>query len=103
QVDGPGLGINNQGGDTQFLDRFALRTHGPYDPVAAMQLALEHQNPLVAFRIPVGGGSEMPQDRKSFLYVDPPALLWALKPADDGIGNGVIVRVWNVSDDAATL
>ena len=47
QVDGPSLGIPNQGGDTHFMQRFAVQTHGVYDQVSAMRFALEHQNPLV--------------------------------------------------------
>ena len=43
-------GIPNQDGNSQFLQRFALRTHGPWDPAAAERFALEHQNPLVATR-----------------------------------------------------
>jgi alpha-mannosidase len=30
---------------------------------------------------------------------DPNVLLWSLKPAEEGIAEGVIVRVWNVSDE----
>ena len=33
---------------------------------------------------------------------DPNVLLWALKPAEEGIGRGVIARLWNVSDAPAT-
>ncbi len=48
QVDGPKLGIPDQGGDRYFRQRFALQTRGRFDPVEAMRFALEHQNPLVA-------------------------------------------------------
>ncbi|MCX7048824.1 MAG: glycoside hydrolase [Candidatus Sumerlaeota bacterium] len=47
QVDGRNLGIRDQDGDSLFTQRFALETHGAYDPVAAMRFALEHQNPFV--------------------------------------------------------
>src|SRR5262249_1421329 len=36
QVDGFGLGIQNQGGDLQFKQRFSLQTHDAYDPATAM-------------------------------------------------------------------
>lgn len=32
---------------------------------------------------------------------DPRVLLWAVKPAEEGIGQGVIARLWNVSDTPA--
>src|SRR5207248_3649550 len=51
QIDGPGLGILNQGGDTLFTQRFALQTHGTFNQTAAMKFALEHQNPLVTASI----------------------------------------------------
>ncbi|MEK7403567.1 MAG: glycosyl hydrolase-related protein [Acidobacteriota bacterium] len=100
QVDGPKLGIPRQGGDTHFLQRFALRTHGGYDAASAMRFALEHQNPLVA--APVAGGSAYPEDAFSAITVsNPNVLLWAWKPAEEGIGRGIIARVWNVSDRPA--
>jgi alpha-mannosidase len=96
QVDGPSLGIPNQGGDTHFLQRFALQTHEAYSPVEAMKFALEHQNPLVAGAIV--GGSVYPETSYSLVTIsDPNVLLWALKPAEDGIQRGVIARVWNLS------
>jgi alpha-mannosidase len=92
----PGTGIFNQGGDTHFLQRFALQTHDAYNPVAAMKFALEHQNPLVTGI--VTGGSGYPEASYSLVTVsDPNVLLWALKPAEEGIGRGIIARVWNLS------
>ncbi|GAB4451533.1 MAG: hypothetical protein OHK0041_14350 [Anaerolineales bacterium] len=89
--------LGDQGGDERFLQRFALRPHGGYDPAAAMKFALEHQNPLTAGR--VEGGDEFPEKSYSLLALDNPSvLLWALKPADDGLEAGMIARLWNVSD-----
>lgn len=97
---GGGAGLPNQGGDSYFLQRFALQTHGGYDPSAAMRFALEHQNPLVTGM--VTGGSVYPETSSSLLTIDNPnVLLWALKPADDGIAQGLVARVWNVSAQAA--
>jgi alpha-mannosidase len=95
--------VYNQGGDTHFLQRFALQTHGAYDQVGAMKFALEHQNPLVTGA--VTGGSAYPEQTFSLLTIDNAnVLLWALKPADDGIfGSGVVARVWNLSDAAANF
>ena len=96
QVDGPNLGIPNQGGDSYFLQRFALTTHGQFNRVDAMRFALEHQNPLVAGE--VKGGTEYPEIEYSFLSIDNPnVFLWALKPADDGLDAGIVARLWNLA------
>jgi alpha-mannosidase len=104
QIDGPSLGIPNQGGDSYFQQRFALRTHGAFAQAAAMRFALEHQNPLVAGLIEgIGDRTRaFPAANYSFLQIsDPNVLLWALKPAEDGIGNGIVARVWNQADSPA--
>ncbi len=101
QVDGSYLGIPNQAGDTKFLQRFALRTHSEYDATAAMRFALEHQNPLVTQIIT--GGSGYPETSYSLVNIsDPNAVLWSIKPAEEGIGQGIIARVYNVSGQATT-
>jgi alpha-mannosidase len=102
QVDGRWLGIQNQNGATYFLQRFALRPHGAYDPVAAMKFALEHQNPLTAAALIGGDSGPFPADTYSLLTVsDPRVLLWAVKPAEEGIDHGIMARLWNVSDAPA--
>ncbi len=102
QVDGVGLGIQNQGGDTRFLQRFALQTHGAYDGASAMRFSLEHQNPLVVGA--VTGGAAYPETSYSLVQIsDPNVFLWALKPAEEGIGAGIIARVWNVADSASNF
>jgi len=89
-------GIRDQGGDSYFLQRFALATHDAYDPAAAMRFALEHQNPLVTGL--VAGGGAYPDRSFSLLGLsDPGVLLWALKPAEEGLAAGLIARVWNVA------
>ncbi len=94
--------IQNQAGDSYFMQRFALRTHDAYDAVAAMKFALEHQNPLVTGA--VTGSSGYPADTYSYVTVsDPNVLLWALKPADDGISKGVIARLWNLGGSASNF
>ena len=95
-------GIPDQGGDNEFQQRFALQTHDAYDPVAAMRLALEHQNPLTTGLIS-GGFAVLPDAEFSALSIsNPNVILWALKPAEEGIGAGIIARLWNVSDSPQT-
>lgn len=98
QVDGPKLGMVAQGGDSYFLQRFALRPHDRFDAVDAMKLALEHQNPLVTGFVRGGGKRSYPETSFSLVTIsDPNVVLWALKPAEEGIGKGIIARVWNLS------
>ncbi len=98
RVVGTGSGIYDQGGADYFLQRFALASHGAYDPVLAMKFALEHQNSFVVGE--VKGGADYPADFYSFLAVDNPnVLLWAVKPADDGIEAGIVLRLWNISQE----
>ncbi|MGH8693667.1 MAG: hypothetical protein ACREVM_05485 [Burkholderiales bacterium] len=95
-VSGIKLHITNQGGGTHFMQRFALTTHDAFDPVEAMRFALEHQNPLVTGS--VTGGAAYPEKSYSLLKTSPPEMfVWAVKPAEEGIGQGVIARVWNVA------
>lgn len=105
QTDGASLGIPNQGGDRYFLQRFALSSHGAFDQTTAMRFALEHQNPFVTAMV-AGVGSQprtYPANNFSFLSIsNPNVLLWTLKPAEDGIGRGVVARVWNQSNAPAS-
>ncbi len=97
-----GGALGDQGGEDHFLQRFALKAHAGYDPVSAMKFALEHQNPLAAGR--VNGGDDYPEGSYSLLALDNPnVLLWSLKPADDGLEAGVVVRLWNVSAEKGSL
>jgi alpha-mannosidase len=94
-----GGALDDQGGDDHFLQRFALISHNGYDPVSAMKFALEHQNPLTTGR--VNGGDVYPDTTYSMFSLDNPnVLLWALKPADDGLQAGIVARMWNVSSEA---
>lgn len=90
-------GILNQGGDTQFRQRFALTGRDTYDPAAAMRFALEHQTPLVVGEI--SGGTTLPATNYSLLSVsNPNVLVWAAKPAEEGVARGLALRSWNLSD-----
>ncbi len=100
QSEGADLGFPNQGGDASFLNRYALATHGAYDAASAMRTALEHQNPLVARAVTGGPTAPMPL-RYGLLHADDPdVVVWAVKPAEEGIDRGVIVRAWNFADRA---
>jgi alpha-mannosidase len=103
QIDGASLGIRAQNGAMYFLQRFALRPHGAYDQVSAMKFALEHQNPFITGALIGNDTGPFPADTYSLLTVsDPNVLLWAVKPAEEGIDRGIIARLWNVSDNPAT-
>lgn len=94
------IGINNQGGDTSFLYKYALQSHvGDFDQTASMKMAMEHQHPFATGI--VGGGNDYPETSFSFLSIsDPDVLLWALKPSEEGAANGVIARVWNQAEES---
>jgi alpha-mannosidase len=102
QVDGPSLGIPAQGGDSHFLQRFALRVQGRFNAASSMRFALEDQNPLVAGR--VTGGKAYPETKFSLLTTsNSDALLWAIKPSEDGIDKGLVARFWNLSPKAESF
>ena len=91
-----GTGMAGQAGDSYFEQRYALRTHTTFDRVAAMKFSLEHQNPLVCGAVTGTEAGPYPAAGWSYLTIDnPDVLLWALKPHDDGIANGIVARVWN--------
>lgn len=92
-----GLGLPGQGGDTQFLHRFSLLPHAAYNQNTAMRFALEAQNPLVTGPAtgPVKGALLASKAWSLFAPSSSQALVWAVKPAEEGIGAGVIVRMWN--------
>ncbi|MEO5581628.1 MAG: glycoside hydrolase, partial [Saprospiraceae bacterium] len=104
QID-PNLGMINQDGDAYFENFLAIKPHdGRFDAGSAMRFSLQHQNPLIAQKITGGSGYE----RNSFSLLtvsDPDVVVWALKPAEEGIDKGIIVRVWNVTntDKAITI
>ena len=96
------FGLQNQGGDTYFLQRFALCSHDGYDPVNAMKFSLEHQNKFITGQ--VSGGNAYPENNFSLLEIsNPNILVWAVKPADDGIDQGIVVRVWNITNNEQTF
>lgn len=94
--DGGMMGVFNQNGEKSFLYNFALTTHNKaFDATSAMKFSLEHQNPLVAAWVE---GDKAQTNRNTFSLLsinDPSVLLWSVKPAEEGIKNGLITRFWN--------
>jgi len=99
-----GLGASSQGGDTYFRNRYALWPHASYDQSASMRTALGHQNPFQTGI--VTGSSSSPYPPGSFSPIslsDSNVVVWALKPSEEGIGRGVIARLWNVSQKPVAI
>jgi alpha-mannosidase len=98
-----GLGMTNQGNDAVFTQRFAITAYNTYSAVNSMKSALEHQDGFISAQITNTSGI-LPEDNFSFMNIsDPNTLLWALKPAEEGMDvNGAIVRVWNLANTPAT-
>lgn len=100
QTDGPNLGIKNQDGDSSFTQQFSIIPDKTgFDKVSSMKLSLEFQQPLVAGIVDGGKSAALPNDNYSFMKLsDPGMIIWALKPAEEGIkNNGIIMRVWNLN------
>jgi alpha-mannosidase len=98
QIDAPGLGIINQDGDSYFENFFALKPdNNGFNAATSMKFSMEHQNPLVAGRI-TGKTGSYDETKSLFRISNPAVLVWSLKPAEEGIDNGIIIRVWNMSN-----
>ena len=72
----------------------------PQSRGASLRASLEHQNPLVAGPVTAGKSSEvvLPNDQFSLVSLDSDeVIVWAVKPSEDGIENGLVVRLWNLS------
>jgi alpha-mannosidase len=96
-----GYGIPNQGDDNIFNQRFAITTHTTYTATAEMKKALEHQNFMVCGAV-TNPASFLPAGQYSFVNNnDPNSLIWAIKPSEEGINNGIIIRVWNLNNTGA--
>jgi alpha-mannosidase len=92
------LGIENQDGDSYFEHFFALKPYfTEYNATASMKFALEHQNPLVSGKIS-GNTGGYNSDFSLFTVSDPNVLIWSIKPAEEGIENGIILRLWNLNN-----
>ncbi|MGG9964308.1 T9SS type A sorting domain-containing protein [Ferruginibacter sp. SUN106] len=96
------LGIEDQGNDMLFNQRFAITTHTAYSAAADMKEALEHQDSMVCGVVYNPVNFLLPEQYSYVSNDDPGSLIWAVKPAEEGITRGTITRVWNLSDNDAT-
>jgi alpha-mannosidase len=95
------LGIENQDGDSYFENFFALQPHmGIFNATNAMKFSMEHQNPLVAGKI-TGISNAYDSQFSMFSVSNPNVLVWTVKPAEEGIDKGIILRVWNMDNKNA--
>lgn len=95
------LGIENQDGDSYFEHFFALKPYADeHNAATSMRFALEHQNPLISGII-TGKSKEYRTQYSLFQVSDPNVFIWSVKPAEEGIDKGVIVRVWNMDSKDA--
>ncbi len=104
KMGGSGPGFSNQAGLTAFRHAFALRSRqGAFNAAQAMRFALEHQNGLAAAMLSSQDGP-LPESSFSLLGMSQPeVLLWALKPAEEGITDGgLILRLWNLGAQSHT-
>jgi len=93
-----GLGIENQDGDSYFEHFFALKPYNnDYSATQSMRFSLEHQNPLVSGKVS-GSNGAFENEFSMFTITDPNVLVWSVKPAEEGIDQGIILRVWNTSN-----
>lgn len=95
------LGVDYQDGCTEFHNSFSLKSYdGNYDAAGSMRFSLEHQNPLVPGRVYSKGDGRMVAPVCSLCEVsDGNVIVWCVKPCEDGADKGLVVRLWNVSDE----
>ncbi|MBS1509640.1 MAG: T9SS type A sorting domain-containing protein [Bacteroidetes bacterium] len=90
------MGIEDQGGDILFNQRFAITTHTDYSAVNEMKKALEHQDSIVCGAVYNPVNFLLPNQYAFITNDDPNALIWAVKPAEEGLDGGTITRIWNL-------
>ncbi len=101
---GPGAGTSDQGGDSFFLNRFALRgVAGAFDAAEAMRTALAHQNPLHVHPPAAQPGRSVRAPSAGLLTVDADnVVVTAFKPAEDP-WRGYFVRLWELGGAPAVV
>jgi len=79
--------------------RFAVRPHGPFDPVALRRFSAEQEQPLLAF----AADPAAPPLAAPFVVAPASVVVAALRPVDSG--RALLVRLYNASPEpaAATL
>lgn len=106
QIDGPNLGIPAQGGDSLFIQRYALVAGGSSgsDLAAAMSIALDMKQPLIVGPALGSASSRLPGARYSLIAGSPSVMTWSLKPAEEGWfspDGPITLRVWNMNERIA--
>ncbi len=92
-----GAGTSDQGGDSLFINRFALRgVDAPFDAAEAMRTSLAHQNPLHVVTLARDQAGPLTTPTASLLSVSSDqVVVTAFKPAEDP-GLGFVVRAWEL-------
>lgn len=96
-------GIPNQGGDNTFNQRFAITTHTSYSAANEMKKALEHQNAMVCGTVVSPISFLLPNEFSFIKNTEPNTLIWAVKPAEEGVIRGIVTRVWNLGNNDISL
>lgn len=94
--------IPDQGGITSFTQRFAIKTYLGRNQTTDMKFSLEHQNPLIANSANVLGSDYIGNSYSLLNSDNSDSLIWSVKPSEEGITNGLMVRLWNTSDSGTT-
>ena len=84
----------------RFLtQRYAITTYNNYSPANSMKRSLEHQDGFEKASLTNTTGI-LPDSNYSFMNIsDSSAVLWALKPAEEGMDvGGAVARVWNLAN-----
>jgi len=99
-----GAQTSNQGGDSLFINRFALRgVDAPFDAAEAMRTSLAHQNPLHVVALPRDQAGTLATPTGSLLSIDSDdVVVTAFKPAEDP-GHGFVVRAWELGGQPRTF
>jgi alpha-mannosidase len=99
-----GAGTSNQGGDSLFINRFALRgVDADFDAAEAMRTSLAHQNPLHVIGLPRNQTGPLESPTASLLSLSSDqVVVTAFKPAEDP-GHGFVVRIWELGGQSRSL
>ncbi|TWT53101.1 alpha-mannosidase [Rubripirellula amarantea] len=102
QVDGQELGIQEQGGDREFTQRFSLFADQRLSDVDAMKRSLEFANPMTVVLLKGAAPKAVRPIHQSLVTIESDSvIIWAIKPAEQGSGGGTIVRLWNLANQSS--
>jgi alpha-mannosidase len=97
-------GFTNQGGDTHFRHRFALRGEAAaWSGADAMRTSLAHQTPLRAVALPRNQAGPLSTPATSLVAVSAPnVVVTAFKPAEES-ERGLVLRLWELDGTATSF